>query len=331
MDKKKTLLGVGLISSAFLSTSLVHAGDFTKCATQCSPAQCQLDVNKAKECVEACTGVPNLPSYLSACKAVVSKASDSSSQGGNTPKPTPESNNNPPKNPTIPDAPPLPGIDKENVRPPVQQGKNNKGAEIREMMVALGHLDQDLKALYRKFSGLTNAITLKRLNKEKEKLEKKRGKLADKIKAAGGKNIPPAPKAPPQKKLSDNKGADSNKGRPLPKPANSPVSGGGTPVVAPPPPNNPPSPPANPPKAPEVKTPKAPATGGRGALLDQIHKGTKLKKVDPKKVAEERKKAQGSGNSMMDALRGRMKERADSMNPDEASDDEASDDEGWDD
>ena len=346
MENKKNLLRASLISSALLSTSMAQAFDFNACMTQCKPDQCQKDANKAKSCVEFCKGIPTLASYFSACQNVVAQEGQKkSAQNVEPPKATPSVKevNNTPKTSSIPKAPPLPtdkkanrGDVKNNPKPTSHHsGQNhentNKGSEIKEMMGALGHLDQDLKTLYRKIANVDNSITLKRLEKEKIKLEKKRGKLAGKIKEAGGKNIPLIPKSLPQKIHSDHHGGQNVKNnRPLPKPGNpenTHHNGHKSPDIAPP--NAPPPPPfPNSPKAPKVKKPHHPSpAGGRGALLEQIQKGKNLKHVDPRSIEKAKEEKKSESNSMMGALKAAMDKRRQSMNN---SSEDHDDDSSWD-
>eukprot|EP00794_Sanderia_malayensis_P003079 gene3079-3544_t len=105
-----------------------------------------------------------------------------------------------------------------------------------------------------------------------------------------------APPPPPPSRVG---GPPPPPGRSVPPPP-APQVGGSAPPPPPPPPVGGPVPPP-PPAMSATPSPSAPSGGqARGALLDQIHHGAKLKKVDD----EQRKSTSGDGrDALLDAIR----------------------------
>ncbi|KAK5664535.1 hypothetical protein QVD99_008599 [Batrachochytrium dendrobatidis] len=121
----------------------------------------------------------------------------------------------------------------------------------------------------------------------------------------------PPPSGPPSRPPS----------RSPPRPSGPPPPPPGPPSSPPPPsPGPPPPPPGPPPPSPGPSSPSPPPSNSRSALLSDIEKGTKLRKVGPPSPNPPSNPGPGNGNSLVDSLNSKIRHRRTKMSGDEQQD-----------
>lgn len=307
MGKHKFLLGASFIGWVLAPISPVQALDPIACATKCSAEKCKADINVSKTCIAACTGVPQFAAILSACKAAAASHDAATASQNTSPPPSAPvesgSSSSAPETDTTP--------------------SSMDGQDLEHLRMAVVHVDQDLRrtnALLKR--GIKNPHTKARLEGDLARLSGEREKLVSQIShlsSTSGDNKIPAPPPPPAPDLAP---------PPLPpSPPPAPV-----PDLGPPPPPPPPPAPGTQAKPPGLNPKPAPApSAGRGALLEQIQQGKKLKKPgEQKPLAEKRPskdskgKGKPSGGNLFDALKEKIQKRGEKIRGDDSNSSDAS-------